>query len=309
MKLAKKSPVSHYSPVFTNKLWADEKGYISFFSCPHTQTVKKSMKGIKHWGRQRGLYTWAVENALNTELENDAAIIYNKILSCKEINLEERIVWAQFILSQLTRTPTYIRYENFVKSIFNITDTPAHDRVGCKECTDLNFVANRDWCLLVAHKDDYFVRTDNPVLQTGFVERPESCLFYPLSPRLCFVACSMAENWDAFFHIPNETNAYELEKGAAHMINFYLAKAAGQSLIISPKHDGLIAERMFSEVLGEYPQVPFSLHTPRYTEFDEAYKSIQNIMSQADGLNYPSWEIYDLEPFYQRNNENYHSPL
>ncbi len=297
--MAKKLPLSHYSPVFTNKPWADDEGYISFFSCSYSNTVKKSTKGTKQWGRKRGIYTWAVEDALNTELENDAAIIYNKILNCNDLNSEERIVWAQFILSQLVRTPTFIHYENFVKSKFNLTDKPAHDRVGCKECTDLSFVANRDWCLLVAHKDDYFVRTDNPVLQTGFIERPDSCLFYPLSPRICFVACSMPSNWNAFIDYPNETIGRELDKGGAHMINFYLAKAAKQSLIISPKHDGIIADEMFSEVLGKYPQAPFSLHVLDSTEENEAYNSIQIIMSAADGLNYPLWEITDLEPFYR----------
>ena len=297
--MAKKLPLSHYSPVFTNKPWADDEGYISFFSCPYSNTVKKSTKGTKQWGRKRGIYTWAVENALNIELENDAAIIYNKILNCNELNSEERVVWAQFILSQLVRTPTYIHYENFVKSKFNLTDKPAHDRVGCKKCTDLSFVSNRDWCLLVAHKDDYFVRTDNPVLQTGFIERPKSCLFYPLSPRLCFVACSMPSNWNAFTGSPNETIGRELDKGGAHIINYYLAKAAKQSLIISPKHDGIIADEMFSDILGKYPQAPFSLHTLDNTEENEAYNSIQIIMSAADDLNYPLWEITDLEPFYR----------
>ena len=297
--MAKKPPLSHFSPVFANKAWADSDGYISYFSCLHSETVKKSEKGRKQWGRQRGLYSWSVEHALDKELENKAGPIYEKLLSFKEINSEDRIVWAQFLLSQLVRTPTFIKYEKFIRSALSIIDTPAHDRVGCRDCVDLNFVVNRDWCLLLAHKDDYFVRTDNPVLQTGFIEKPETCLFYPLSPRLCFVACSMQEGWNASTHIPNETCGHELVKGAAHMVNFYLAKTAEESLIISPNHDGVIAERMFSDMLGIYPQPPFSLHTLRCDKLDEAYKSIQMIMSKADGLVYPSWDSSELEPYYQ----------
>ena len=297
--MAKKPPLSHFSPVFSNKAWADSDGYVSYFSCLHSKTVKKSMKGRKQWGRQRGLYSLSVESALDKGLENEAGPIYEKIRSFEEIGSDERIIWAQFLLSQLVRTPTFIKYEMFIRTALNITDIPAHDRVGCKACGDLNFVANRDWCLLLAHEDDYFVRTDNPALQTGFIERPETCLFYPLSPRLCFVACSMHKGWNTFSHSPNETCSYKLEKGVAHMTNFYLAKTARESLIISPHHDGIIAERMFADMLGVYPQPPFSLHHPNYVELDKAYKSIQMIMNEADGIVYPTWDVSELEPYYQ----------
>lgn len=293
-----KPPLSHYSPVFANKAWAGDDGYISYFSCIYSKAVNKKVKGFKQWGRKRGLYTWSVEYALAKDLENQASAIYEKILTFTEINTEERVIWAQFLLSQLVRTPTFMRYEKYTSVALNITDRPKHDRVGCRECGDLNFVAKRDWCLLLAHKDDYFVRTDNPVFQSGFIERPKTCLFYPLSPRICFVACSMNEQWDAYSHTPNETCGYELVKGGTQLINFHLAKAAGESLIISPIHDGLIAETLFSEMLGLYPQPPFSLHAPLPDEMDSAYKSIQTIMSETDGINYPSWQPYELEPYY-----------
>ncbi|GAF87395.1 unnamed protein product, partial [marine sediment metagenome] len=92
---------------------------------------------------------------------------------------------------------------------------------------------------------------------------------------------------------------YELEKGGAHFINFHFARAAGESLIISPEHDGLIAETMFLEMLGEYPQPPFSLHTSSVDEINDAYKSIQRIMSETDGIDYPAWLPFELEPYYQ----------
>ena len=110
----------------------------------------------------------------------------------------------------------------------------------------------------------------------------------------------MPEEWDAFSHTPKETFGYELEKGGAHFINFHLAKAAGESLIISPKHDGLIADRMYKDILGVYPQPPFSLHTPNVRdELDNAYESIRIIMSETDDTVYPSWQPFELEPYYQ----------
>jgi hypothetical protein len=299
-----KPPLSHFSPKFANKPWANDSGYISYFSCSYSLSVKKGPKGHKAWGRKSGLYTWPVEYALGKQLESEASLIYEKIRTYNTITQAERTIWAQFLLSQLVRTPTFINYENKAREIFNITDTPLHDRVGCRECLDLNFVANRDWCLLLAHEDDYFVRSDNPVLQTGFIERPETCLYYPLSPKLCFVACSMPKQWNALSNTPKETRGYQLEKGEAHFINFHLAKAAGYSLIISPEHDGIIAKTMYSEILGTYPQAPFSLHTfSPESEEDLAYESIRIIMNESDNANYPLWRPFELEPNYQTSLE------
>jgi len=295
-----KQPLSHYSPKFANKAWSDADGYTTYFSCPYSNKIKKSSSGWKQWGRQRGLYTWPIEDSLNKDLETDAAIIYEKICSYNEIIYEERILWSQFLLSQLVRTPTYIRYETKARDIFGITEKPLHDRIGCKDCGDLTFIANRDWCLLLADEDDFFVRSDNPVLQTGFIELPETCLFYPLTPKLCFVACSMPPSWNGFINKPNETRGYKLAKGAAHLYNFHQAKTTGESLILSPKHDGAIAETMFKDVLGIYPQPPFSIHILDGNNTQAAFESIRQLMSATDGFNYPNWNPKELQPFYQK---------
>lgn len=296
-----KSLLSHYSPKFANKAWAENDGYMSYFSCSHSGEIKKSPKGWKQWGRKRGLYTLPVETALDKELETLASPIYEKIVSYNELPENERFIWSQFLLSQLVRTPTYMKYESEARKLFGITEVPKHCRVGCKDCMDLYYVANRDWCLLLAHEDDFFVRSDNPVFQSGFIDLPDTCLFYPLSPKLCFVACSMQGNWNAFSNKPNETCGYQLPKGGAHMFNFYLAKAAGESLIISPNDDGEIAEKMYGDILGSYPQPPFSLHVLKGEKPENAFESIRKIMSCTDGFEYPNWRVDELEPFYQRS--------
>jgi hypothetical protein len=298
LELILAKPLSHYSPKFANKAWADDDGYLSYFRSPYSPEVKKELKGWKQWGRQKGLYSWPIENSLNKDLETDAAVIYKKICSYYELTYDERIIWSQFLLSQLVRTPTYMAYEKKACELYGITDKPLHERVGCKECGDLNFVANRDWCLLIAHEDDYFVRSDNPVFQTGFIELPDTCLYYPLTPKLCFVACSMSGDWDAFTHKPNETIGYKLEKGSTHFYNFHLAKAASYTLIISPQHDGVIAERMYNDILGLYPQPPFPLHILN-NNAQSAFESIRKIMSETDEQVYPDWQPIELEPFYQ----------
>ena len=297
--MGKKKPLSHFSPVLANKYWEAGEGYLSYFYCPYRKAVHTEPKGRRQWGRKRGLYTWDVENSLDNDLETKVGPIYEKILSFCELSVDERYLWSQFLTSQLVRTPTFLRYETEVCKKLGITEKPDHDRVGCLECGDLHYIARRDWIYLIAHKDDYFVRSDNPVLQSGFIERQKTCLFYPLTPKVCFVACSMPDEWDPFSSHPKETGGYELEKGVAHMINFHLARAANESLIINPKHDGIIAEKMFSDILGIYPQPPFSLYSPHSSECEEAYNSINRIMSWVDGVDYPSWLPFELEPFYR----------
>jgi hypothetical protein len=297
-----KKPLSHYSPVFANKPWANEAGYISYYRDVHQKRIGSKPQGKKQWGRQRGLYSWKLEEALNTELETEAAKVYGKLLSYQELDFEQRTLWAQFLLSQLVRTPTFLRYEQAVRNALGIQHTPEHDRIGCKECGDLVWITCRDWALLQAHEDDYFVRTDNPVLLSGFVERPQTCLVYPLSPRLCFAACSMRPDWTPWVCGEKHLGLVgsQLAKGDAHFINFQLAKAADDSLIISPQHDGLLASTMFGDMLGAYPQPPFSLHSPSQNEIPDAFESIRIIMSGVDGFDYPAWLPAELEPCLER---------
>lgn len=298
-----KPPLSHYSPVFANRRWADETDYISYYWDIHRQRVSKAPKGVRQWGRRRGLYTWKVETALNEELEGYAAQIYESLCQFKELDLNARITWAQFLLSQVVRTPTFLRYENGVRRLRGIIAEPEHDRVGCRECGDLACITSRQWCFLIAHEDDFFVRSDNPVLLTGFVERRETCLFYPLSPRICFVACSMPEDWRPEHPQPDqipESCGYQMEKGGAWFVNFHLARAAKESLVLCPGQDGNIAESMFGEVLGLYPQPPFLLHTSETKDMEEAFESIRIIMGAVDGMHYPQWLPFELEPFFVR---------
>ena len=296
-----KPPLSHYSPKSLNKAWADKSGYISYFSSPFTGETEKEPKGWKQWGRQRGLYNWSVEKHLETELETPIRPIYEKLCSFKILDIDERMLWSQFLLSQLVRTPSFIRYEEIACEIHSIEKKLENDRVGCSDCFDLYSVANRDWCYLVAHEDDYFVRTDNPVFQTGFIELPESCLFYPLTPRLCFVACSMGEDWSAQDHNPAEIIGYKLEKGGAHFYNFYLTKAVSNTLIIPPGQDKEYIEVMYNEVLGLYPQPPFSLHAVSNLNHQaQAFESIRALMSIADEVEYAEWLPLEIAPFYQR---------
>jgi hypothetical protein len=58
---------------------------------------------------------------------------------------------------------------------------------------------------------------------------------------------------------------------------------------------------MYKDILGTYPQPPFSLHTLNDQNTEAAFESIREIMSITDGLEYPCWQPMELEPFYQPN--------
>jgi hypothetical protein len=291
-----KAPLSHFSPVFANRPWEENSEYTCYSRNPYRQKVERSPKGPRQWGRKRGLYKWKTEIALNQELETDASKVYSEILKVHELSDEQRIIWAQYLLSQFVRTPGFLRYELAARKIFGIEAEPEHDRVGCKECGDLACITTRDWCLLFASRNDYFIRTDNPVLLTGFIERPESCLIYPLSPKVCFLACPMPKSWSfSGEHGTSKLFNWKLPDGAALMINFQLAKSADESVIIRPSDDGRVSESMFTDVLGQYPQPPFLLHALQGHSEVEAFESIRILMSEIDRVPYPSWLPCELE--------------
>lgn len=180
----------HFSPTMANSWWADDqRHYVCFYRDNRSGSVAiDPAKGRRAWGQVRRAWSKATEQALDRELETPVAPIYRRMLEGQWPRGRARAKWAQFLLSQFVRTPTFIRYETFAKQLHGLTAVPDHDRVGCEHCDDLNYVTSREWVLLVAHSDHFFIRTDNPVLLTGPLERTESVIYYPMTPRVCFVA-------------------------------------------------------------------------------------------------------------------------
>jgi len=294
-----KPQYNHYSPVFANGPWAEGSHYACWKRQSDEGIVIQEPKGRKQWGRQRRLYSSSIEVALDRDIEASVSPIYRKLLNFQEPLEYERIKWAQFLRSQIVRTPSFMRYERAAKNMLGMHNEPDHDRVGCEECHDLVEITGRRWLLLLAHDDDFFIRTDNPVLYTGFLSDPATVLYYPLSPRLCFVATTMGTDWDPQNKSLTQVSMVNMPllKGAAHMLNFYFAKFADESLVLRPSDSGTIAQEMFSDVLGIYPQPPFDLHRPQAHEIAEAMESIRSLMSVVDGHKYPEHSVDELPGF------------
>lgn len=298
----------HFAPVFANQRWADATGHYAKFhrySSPRgpensaartRRAVLAATAGREQWGQQKsGLWSLEVELALRDEIDTPSANIYRGMFEGRAPRGAARTKWAQFLFSQLVRTPTYIRYEKWAHAWFGTTKKPDHDRAGCMHCGDLVFVTGRDWVLLLAHEDDFFVRTDNPVHLTGFASRPQTALYYPLSRKLCFLACPMPATWDRRPKSADPIRCCRLEKGGAHVVNFCLAKHADSSLILHPDDGSDVTKKMFTEMLGAYPQPPFSIHDPDSSGERRAYDSIRAIQEHCDGVSYPKWDPSDAE--------------
>lgn len=296
-----KPQFNHYSPVFTNAPWAEDNHYVCWKRRYDVSAIAKEESGRRQWGRQRKLYSKSVELALDRELETPIAQVYRKLANYEEPAEGERIKWAQFLRSQIVRTPLFMRYEQAARDCLGIEEEPLHDRVGCEQCSDLADITGRRWLLLRAHEDEYFVRTDSPVFHTGFLNDPATVLCYPLTPRLCFVATDMKPDWDPLTasQTPIAMGGVPLEKGAAHMLNFYFAKSADESLILRPSDSGIIDQQMFTDVMGIYPQPPFDLHRPQTDELFEAKESIRKLMSAVDGQEYSEFNAQEVSGFGQ----------
>ena len=137
---------------------------------------------------------------------------------------------------------------------------------------------------------------------TGFIENPSTTIFYPLTPKKCFVACSMLERMVVLKgeKIPYPKQDFlKLEKGDAYYMNFEFIKSANTSLILATTDDNTAINALSLDVLGNYPQIPFLLSSATNDyESLEKQQALTNFMRLVDGIFYPSYRKYPFKPFY-----------
>ncbi|MDM8566188.1 DUF4238 domain-containing protein [Candidatus Halobeggiatoa sp. HSG11] len=301
-----KSNENHFSPVFANKSWTNEENdwnYKRYYFCKHRKKVVEAGRyvGKRGWGYEINLYSDDLESRLNKELENNAKLLYEKLINDVILTADERMCWGQFIITQAIRTPSFFKYRDKIEEQNDGDYSYKETIIGCPECEDNKNIACRNWIILNSHVDDFFIRTDNPVYMTGFIENPLTTIFYPLTPRKCFVACSMPKYIPVLkgYEPPMPwQDTLQLEKGDAYTINFELIQSASQSLILDKNNNNVAINSMILEVLGNYPQLPFLMFRA-----DNDYESLQkqelltNLVSYVDGVKYPYIE-YKFKPFY-----------
>lgn len=296
---------NHYVPVFTSKYWKDKDNEWCFkYYCKlshNNKVVNKIKKGERSWGNQKNFYSQALENRLDVELENPVGPIYTKLIEEELLTWNERLKWAQFLITQSVRTPSFFKYRDEVETYINGDFSYRESILGCIDCDINKLVAERNWWILKAHEEDYFIRTDNPIYLTGCIENPDTTIFYPLTPNLCFVMCSLiplqmllraAEKLDP------QQKYFQLEKGDAHAINFELLKSASSSVILRVNHNSEMFNYMACSVMCVYPQIPYLMMSA--TDEISQHKvdeELTSIMSRLDGIDY-SIRDYSFKPFY-----------
>lgn len=298
---------NHFSPVFANKSWTNQESgwsYKYYYYCKHRGLVIDCLKdkGKTAWGYELNLYSQQLEDKLDVGLENDSAVLYEKLLNGVALTAGERMKWGQFIIAQAVRTPSFFKYRDYIEEINNGDYSYKDTILGCQWCEENKFIAERNWYILIAHEDDYFVRTDNPVYMTGFLENPTTTILYPLSPKKCFIACSFVEYVPLLIGqqlpLPKQ-DVLQLGKGDAHKINFDLVKSANTSIIVSKQDDNVVINRITLDMLGRFPQIPYMLsHADNDWSGREEEEKILRLMSIVDGVAYPVLREYDFKPFY-----------
>lgn len=305
--MSKSTNKNHFSPVFANKYWTSEAEnwhYKYYYFCPNRNCVVegKKDKGKTAWGYEVNLYSQEVEDKLDTELENHASLLYEKLLNDIVLTPDERMKWSQYIIAQAIRTPSFFKYRDKLEEINGGDMSYKESIIGCQWCDENRYVANRNWLILEAADDDYFIRTDNPVYMTGFINNPTTTIYYPLSPKKCFVACSALEK----IYLPKgmdlpspKQETHKLSKGDTLKINFDIIKSASNSLIVAKSNNNRSTSHMNLQLLGVFPQIPFMLSKANndMAELTEMNNIIE-LMSITDDVEYPLYRKYELKPFY-----------
>lgn len=292
---------NHYVPVFTNKAWKDESKDWSYktYSKINGQIIEHTKSlGKKSWGYESNFYSQALEDLFRDEIEIPSIIPYQKLINQETLTYKERIKWSQFLITQAIRTPSFFNYRKKAGEFLNQNFNFDESIIGCVHCVQNKLIADRNWIILKAHKEDYFIRTDNPVYMTGFLENDTTTIFYPLTPNLCFVACSEVFLQKLMGLQPNQ-EYFQLEKGDAYAINFELLKSAYKTVILRGEHNSIFSSHLIKSTLGVFPQIPYFMMSANngIAEY-EATKQLTHLMSITDEKEYPEVRDYPFNPFY-----------
>jgi hypothetical protein len=66
-----------------------------------------------------------------------------------------------------------------------------------------------------------------------------------------------------------------------------------------PSYEGIVSDEINEYILGKYPNPPFFLHIPNnISNFTPELESIKTIMNMSDFIEYPDWDVTEIEPFY-----------
>jgi hypothetical protein len=253
----------HYTPAFANRYWASKpKGLIRVYSRRVDHQIQASDVGYSAWGRATRLYSQRLEKLFGL-IEGDAQQPYSKLLSVVPLTENERRRWIAFLIAQRLRTPRSIRVQLVgLKRLILQRRIPYSTKVADLRAAYETLFTNNDvfahfyrlvdaraWQIWRAASGTHFLRSDEPLLILGSVNRSNWQLIYPLSPRRCFVVgpASRADETAARI-VPFSRLLSDVETAET---NRRVARSARLSVIARPVEDDQAVWELLSAHLGD----------------------------------------------------------
>lgn len=238
--------VQHFSPVFSNKLWASGSGRkVRVYSVDVADRVTSKDVGYRSWGHESFIYSQQLERLFGL-VEGDAQKPYMKLLRVEPFSEQDRRHWVAFLATQLFRTPWFV-----VQNLAHLKETIGArpiayptDVASLRRAYETLFtnddvfaavyrlIVGRRWAIWKAAAGCQFVRSDNPVVVSAD-EAAGTTVFYPMSPEACFVAGP-----ELLSGKPDMVPARrQLDEQATNTVNRRMAISARHSVIARPELD------------------------------------------------------------------------
>jgi hypothetical protein len=261
------SEFNHYSPVFTNRSWADGHGrIIRLRRHPGSTKIAVGRTGPRDWGGEKHLYPQEVEDHL-ARFENRVAAIYDKLVRGELLKPEERLLWSRWILCQFARTPTFLlelagfdedvlsRFPEF-SSDLPLANTQAKIDAAIANISSFHqsnqimpFIILREWVILRPPDGEFFIKGDVPVVIRGALVNDDAQIVYPLTPTQCFIATVLKE------FPPRQIQAEcRLKPGKTAQYIRLIARCAEREVICHPQYYSPHLEALIADVIGTSPR-------------------------------------------------------
>lgn len=237
---------NHFSPVFSNKQWANANGRVRRYYRTGSGAIGSRDTGPKGWGYEKFLYSHRLEQYLQL-VDSDGAESCRKILHTEPLTDLDKRRWIAFLIVQMLRTPGFM-YETteHLKSILPRIAPDYPSTPGALKAAYETMFTNNDlyarfhrqigplsWSVLVAPNGIGFIRPDTTIVTHGNPATHQWQVIYPMTPERVFIAGPETGNGYEQDFVPSI--AVDTER--VMKINRVLASIAMKSVISQPEQD------------------------------------------------------------------------
>jgi hypothetical protein len=252
----------HYSPSFSNKLWAiGSQKLVRVYSRSVAGSIIASDRGYATWAREIFLYSQGLERMLQLT-ESDGERADTKLLEMIPLTEKEHRCWIAFLLAQLLRTPSFalrilpalkqhIKREEIMFRVDTGSLRQAYETLFSNNDLYAEFhrlITGGVWELWSAPAWARFIRGDNPVIVHGSTAHGTWQLHYPMTPAKCFVV-----GGEKVSEAVPRTRV--LSESDVRMVNHRIARGARRSVIAQPVDEDSDMKLLLEDALPQSPAV------------------------------------------------------